>query len=472
MRLESRFRAARSVARLRSAAVVALLALLVAAAPALAAQGPTRLRDPFVGPDSGTTATIFSFAVTYRDSHGRAPDAINALVGPDVHPMAASGPLDWKAGVRFEWTGTLPAGTHTVRFEAIEWERFADVIDAGTVTVVPAPTPGPTPTPRPTPAPTPAPDPTPAPAPMATPTAGPTGSPSPGSSPTSAPSAPTAADPDPSSADPALGGGPIDKGASGSGSGGPGGGSGGPAGPDGPSSDTGGAPGGPLGLLTGLFDVSASDVLGAVVPDAGSDLVSSAAVLVGSAAAAALWLAFALFGKRRRDETPSSSDDALAAAAARGLVFAPATHGAGSRNGGPAPGAPSADDPEAFLPRWRRPSLLMARKADPTRDGRPEPRALAFGIGASSGANERRQIRYAVVRLLDRPDEVTGLTVGELGSGDEVELLERSGAYWSVRSPDGGTGWLHKMVLGELADPAAGHAEDALAAALAARGLG
>jgi hypothetical protein len=39
--------------------------------------------------------------------------------------------------------------------------------------------------------------------------------------------------------------------------------------------------------------------------------------------------------------------------------------------------------------------------------------------------------------------------IGYLDQGDEVELVEKYGAYWLVLSPDGQQGWLHKMVLGE-----------------------
>jgi hypothetical protein len=108
---------------------------------------------------------------------------------------------------------------------------------------------------------------------------------------------------------------------------------------------------------------------------------------------------------------------------------------------------------EALLPRWRRPSLLQARKADPIRDATPAPR-LTFGEGlvGSIAGHERRVIRYRVVRLLDTPDELRGTEIGFLDQGDEVQLLEKYGAYWLVVAPDGQQGWLHKMTLGEVVD--------------------
>ena len=110
-------------------------------------------------------------------------------------------------------------------------------------------------------------------------------------------------------------------------------------------------------------------------------------------------------------------------------------------------------DLEMLLPRWRRPSLLQARKADPIRDAAPAPR-LTFGEGlvGSIAGHERRVIRYRVVRLLDSPDELRGTEIGYLDQGDEVQLLEKYGAYWLVVAPDGQQGWLHKMTLGEVYD--------------------
>ena len=54
-----------------------------------------------------------------------------------------------------------------------------------------------------------------------------------------------------------------------------------------------------------------------------------------------------------------------------------------------------------------------------------------------------------MVRLLDSPDELRGAEIGYLDQGDEVQLLEKYGAYWLVLSPDGQQGWLHKMTLGD-----------------------
>jgi hypothetical protein len=167
--------------------------------------------------------------------------------------------------------------------------------------------------------------------------------------------------------------------------------------------------------------------------------------VVGSA------MAFGVFGKRRRDGKQPESDDNLAAAAASGVAVGNA-YGFADK---PAPDAVAAAlllDPELAMPRWRRPSLLEARRADPVRDApAPAPR-LTFDhglVGALDG-RERRLIGYNVVRLLDTPDELRGAEIGFLDQGDEVQLLEKHGVYWLVLCPDGRQGWIHKMTLGEV----------------------
>jgi len=167
--------------------------------------------------------------------------------------------------------------------------------------------------------------------------------------------------------------------------------------------------------------------------------------------ATTLALAFLLFGKKRRDEAPTGSDMDLAAAAASpyamfGDGLAPAFAGVDPGTGGT----------DIDLPRWRRPSLLAARKSDPVRNG-AEHVNLTFEIqGAPTTGGQRKVIRYRLVRLLDRPDELLGLAVDSLDEGDEVEILEQHGTYRRVMTPDGRQGWLHRMTLGDIVaqDPA------------------
>jgi len=175
-------------------------------------------------------------------------------------------------------------------------------------------------------------------------------------------------------------------------------------------------------------------------------------------------MAFGLFGRRRREDDPS--DELMAASAARGVGVVPfdlagsaemPSESAGFADSLAAASAADAvveaDDLESLMPRWRRPSLIQARKADPIRDATPAAR-LTFdqGLVGPLDGRERRVIRYRVVRLLDSPDELRGAEIGYLDEGDEVQMLERYGAYWLVLCPDGRQGWLHKMTLGEIVD--------------------
>ncbi len=103
------------------------------------------------------------------------------------------------------------------------------------------------------------------------------------------------------------------------------------------------------------------------------------------------------------------------------------------------------------MPRWRRPSLLEARRNDPVRNATVGPR-LTFDqglVGALDG-RERRVLRYSLVRLLDIPDELRGTELAFLDQGDEVQLIEKRGVYWLVLCPDGEQGWIHKMTLGDV----------------------
>jgi hypothetical protein len=108
------------------------------------------------------------------------------------------------------------------------------------------------------------------------------------------------------------------------------------------------------------------------------------------------------------------------------------------------------------MPRWRRPSLLEARRADPARMPTTHV-SLTFdhGFVAPVAGLERRRIRYRVVRLLDGPDELLASEIGFLDEGDEVQLVERTGSFWKVLCPDGRSGWVHRMVLGEIVGPVA-----------------
>jgi hypothetical protein len=168
----------------------------------------------------------------------------------------------------------------------------------------------------------------------------------------------------------------------------------------------------------------------------GSDRQPTPTIFTGFGGGTA-WAAFALFGKKRRDD--GEPDEGRLAAASGAAHETKAAQGL---------------DPvdESTMPRWRRPSLQQVRRTDPLRAQQEEVPRMSF---ASAGVRplenyERRTIGYRLVRLLDSPDELRATEIGIVDHGDEVQLLERHGAYWLVLCPDGRQGWLHRMT---LADP-------------------
>lgn len=194
--------------------------------------------------------------------------------------------------------------------------------------------------------------------------------------------------------------------------------------------------------------------------------------MVFSTTAVVTWMAFTLFKKRRQDEEPPARELVLQRAVAAGAGVAPGA------------GFATPVDLENQMPRWRRPSLLDARRIDPIRSVVPERPRLSFGYKASNVVEglERRPIRHAVTSLLDRPDEILGRRIGDLVEGDEIQVEQRQGAYCQVACPDGQRGWVHRTTLGPPIATDAGRwsasdaerpaeAENALAALLAARGL-
>jgi hypothetical protein len=132
-------------------------------------------------------------------------------------------------------------------------------------------------------------------------------------------------------------------------------------------------------------------------------------------------------------------------------------------------------DPEANMPRWRRPSLLEARRSDPTRYGTTQRIPMRF-TDDQVYQYDVRIVRYAVVPLLDRPDEVNGRRVGDLESGDEVQVLSVDGTFLEIHCPNGERGFVHRTTLRqrEAAMPAfvaRPEAHDDALSALLARGL-
>lgn len=438
-----------------------LLAILVAL-PAVAESHGSGLVDASVSPRAGTTVTSFAFWVAYRGDQ-RGPSAnvfvlIDGVAHPMVHPAADVSGRRW----RFTLSTRLRAGTHQIGFRVQIGNGQTEEIAGGTVTVSVASVPGkPTPKPKPK-APRPAPRPTPESTPKAAPapavhSSGGAGGTSSGTGEGTS-SGGSSGGSGGSAAGAGFAGGSgqaILAGAASAGSGGkaehsPGQVAGGTSVP--PSGASGGNDpahgwGDPSLFLQALG-------LGGSGPTTAGLLPS----LVGSAGAMTLVMAFMFFGKRRRDGEPPEPDEVLQAAAARGAGRAPGGELVPDR----VAVAPGFMDAEASMPRWRRPSLLEARKTDPLRTmGVAAPLSFEHGSVGPLDGHERRLVRYSVVSLLDTPDELHAREIGHISRGDEVQLLERSGSYWQVLCPDGRQGWIHKMTLGEVVgEPAAPNARD------------
>ncbi len=452
------------------ALAIAALLLAAFAAPISAAPERTRLSSAAVSPRTGTPATTIVISVVYQNEKGSRAESVSARIGSTDQAMSRVPGGSWGQGVTFRWSGTVAAGTHTVVISARAKDKSTATLGAGSVTISPPATPTPRPTatpkstPKPTPRPTATPKPTPRPttrttaAPSASATAVPTAVPVATAQPTVQPSTPpvatrsgepgsspaatlgpvTSQTPVPSATSSAP---PITTALGGSGATQPPPPPGGAIDP-GPTG-VGGSPSGGRGPLAGIL---------AMVGLQGPSFtgLSLGPTLVTTTGAVAMGMAFGLFGRRRRDDETGDDVMALAAATGVGVAVAP---GAAVVDGVAAGSdeVRESEDMEALMPRWRRPSLLQARKADPIRDNTPAPR-LTFdhGLVGPLDGRERKVIRYRVVRLLDSPDELRGQEVGYLDHGDEVQLLEKYGAYWLVLSPDGQQGWLHKMTLGNL----------------------
>jgi hypothetical protein len=144
-------------------------------------------------PASGTTATLFTFSVTYADSGGCDPSYVKVTIaGVGTFSKTPSPGPNYVAGVTFTWSLRLPVGTHAYSFAASSGtgagikNATLSRVKPGSVVVGPTASPTPKPTPAPTPRPTPAPTPRPTPAP--TPNASPTPVATAASSPASSPS--------------------------------------------------------------------------------------------------------------------------------------------------------------------------------------------------------------------------------------------------------------------------------------------
>ena len=159
------------------------------------------------------------------------------------------------------------------------------------------------------------------------------------------------------------------------------------------------------------------------------------------ATAGSLLFAFALARQTGQDDDLPPFTFALATAGATATVAAGAA---------PSAGAPDAvddvPDPEALIPRWRRPSLQAARQSHWAEDGGTR---VPQRFPAGEPASERRIVAYRLVMVSDRPADRDAVELGRLDRGDEVELLALESGFALVRAPDGLEGWIDASTLDE-----------------------
>jgi hypothetical protein len=200
-------------------------------------------------------------------------------------------------------------------------------------------------------------------------------------------------------------------------------------------------------------------------------LATITALALGIVAAGVVGIA----GVKRRQPGKLSAADEIAAMMApkpEPQRVAPRSDEATAVDAMAPPGAHESD-PEANMPRWRRPSLLEARRSDPTRQ-MPSQRVPMRFTDDQIYQLDVRIVRYAVVPLLDRPDEVLGVRLADLDSGDEVQVLSVLGSFVEVHCPTGERGFVHRTTLRPRETTPAFVPEaqtDALNALLGARGL-
>lgn len=481
-------------------AVVALM--LAALAGPVAAQGDQLLlRDASVAPRFGRPSTTIRFGVTFFSRGDRPAVAVRVLIDGRRRTMTRDDAADVEGGVRYVYAGRLVAGRHRIRFAATAADGRRVSVDGGSVWIKVAT--------RAT-----GPDDGTKEGTTAEPAAGagtgerggtstkpdsgsggdPQGLTGNGTEGSGDPTTPADVDAD-ADAD-ADGGSPTAPGAIADAGdqpdpgrpdegrdplivpaltapdpGGPSGGAG-PAAGAGPTRGSTGA-----GRTAGPASMSGMEILG-LGGGLFDQVYRAYPVMVTTGGTAVVWAAFVIFGKRRRDGEPPAPDEVLAVHAATAMT--PIATAELVPVPSPRELPPGVDPDEADLPRWRRPSLLQARKTDPLRTASTVV-SLSFADGAAGSLGlvdgaERRRIRYRLVRLLDVPDETTGRELTVLDAGDEVQIVDAYGIYRLVLCPDGVRGWLHKMVLGELVeqDPTGVQApdgidEDVLAAFLTTR---
>jgi hypothetical protein len=106
---------------------------------------------------------------------------------------------------------------------------------------------------------------------------------------------------------------------------------------------------------------------------------------------------------------------------------------------------------EAGTPRWLRASVRAERFAPARTQVVPRRysamrEAATFDHPADASAI-RMLVRYDGVALLDQTNEVFAQVISELGTGDEVEIVDVVDVWAEVQTPHGYRGWVPTMTL-------------------------
>lgn len=217
-----------------------------------------------------------------------------------------------------------------------------------------------------------------------------------------------------------------------------------------------------------MAGVMAAVLIAAIVAGVGTTTAIAIGVVLAGAAGVVM--------VARRPRTSAAANEIAAMMAPP--VVAPPVHTPSHATAIEAMSPSSLDvDPEAGVPRWRRKSLIEARRSDPRLNIPTRKVSRRFSEHDAAGL-DIRVVRYAIVPVLDRPDEVLGLRLSDLDQGDEVGVVGASGAFLEITCPNGDRGWVHRTTLGQKVvveplafKPVALEADDALTTLLQARGL-
>ena len=102
------------------------------------------------------------------------------------------------------------------------------------------------------------------------------------------------------------------------------------------------------------------------------------------------------------------------------------------------------------MPRWLRPSVRQERAWTPPvrHEAFRESRRVSRFEDPVSDTVMRQSLRYDGALLLNVPSETYATPITEMGTGDEVEVLEVADEWVRVRTPWGDEGWVVAMALG------------------------